>query len=343
MQKDKHLDIVRNAADAVTDVAKDLGDKAQEVTSEVVKNVAITADAAKDLGEDALKTMQTFQQDANGTLLKVADTTQQDLQRKIYRPVFLEDLSEPDFNIPKMIIIEDRTLPKDVKACIGAIGQLSDEAGLRVLHLFEKEANAVGLKFYPSPMCDKVYYMDPYDTAQYVDLSCYFELAQKDKMTELKAIARDLGAKHCVLETYESLKEISIRRAKVGLKADDKQNSANVSVSNDFDTRRRKINESAYSFDVTFSGQTAPKRPQLHWYARDREILDLIDSQLDPDAQHTKTYNMKIKCSTCETMSQKTAGKIDAALKRMKASANFSYEGEVLKESRLTMEITFEF
>lgn len=241
-----------------------------------------------------------------------------------------------------MIIIADEDERKDIDVCEGAIGWLSKQAGLEVLHLYEEAVNMSGLRFRPMPICDSAYYVDAFDKYLFINLGCYFGVVQKNKMTELANIAHSLGAKKCELQTYELEKTISINKGSKGAKVSKgkaKGGGSLESSSSSTVSAERKI-----LFTQTFEGEATPERPKLCWYAHDTEIKRLIDTRCSGDyCNTTRNYRIEIDNSASSTMSLKMASKINFALKRFGASCNFSFEGEVQKESRQMLLFDVEF
>ena len=274
-----------------------------------------------------------------------AQETSWEVRTKLYNPVFSEDYSAPDFDLPKMIVIVDEDERKGIDVCEGAIGWLSKQAGLEVLHLYEEAVPLSGLHFYPMVSCDSVYYRDKFDDKRFVNITCYLETIKSDEITELKQIAYKLGAKRCRLETYEEAKTVKLRQRQVAGKVHDRtpgQVAANGSceVSREESSfQKRKV-----VFVQTFEGDMAPQRPDLRWFAHNNEILSLIDTRCSEGGGNmTREYSFEIDNSARAAISQGMAGKIDAALGKMGAECNFSLKGEVESESRKRMIFEIEF
>lgn len=54
---------------------------------------------------------------------------------KKYNPLFPERYHSDEFNLPNMIVIVDDAVRRDIDVCKGAIGWLSNQKGMEVLHL----------------------------------------------------------------------------------------------------------------------------------------------------------------------------------------------------------------
>lgn len=311
----KAKDALEDAAESVQSAAREYGEKVISAASEGAR---LASEAAKE-GSQRLK-------------------------ESIYNPVFPEDYAAVDYDRPKMIIIVDEDERKGIDICEGSIGWFSKEAGLEVLHLYEEAVPFSGLSFFPRPMCDSVYYVDPFDSNRYVSLDSYFDELQKDKMTELRSIARSLGAKKCTLESFEKAKCITVRKGKLGGRLKKEGVDFDPEGSGELTQEDSASSQQKILFSQTFEGDARPRVPQLRWYAYDQEIKFLIDSRIGEDGENsTSRYAIEIDSASSSTMKTALAAKIDVALKKLGASCNFSLEGEALSESRRKLRFEVEF
>lgn len=306
------------------------------IKKQVSKKAGVLLGKAKEQGSKAL--------DGAKVGARIAADAAQDGRQKLrtahYNPVFPEEYASPDFDMPKMVIIEDEDVRKGIDVCEGSIGWLSTEKGLEVLHLYEEAIPVSGLHFHPSPLCDTAYFLDSFHANRYVNLSKYFEVIQKDKMSELLDIAHSLGAKSCRLETYEMEKAVSMKKGNANGKVKGKVKGQPVNVQVCIEAERASQNTTERKVLTTqaFEGEAEPKRPQLNWYRDDVEINRLIEARCSGDGRNeTKEYHIEIDSSASSTMSTKMAGKIDGALKALGADVNFTFKGEVLNESRCVL------
>ena len=135
---------------------------------------------------------------AKDGIVSVAEKTKNEsyLRRlKKYNPIFPDDYTNPDFNIPNMIMIVDDAVRKGIDVCEGTIGWLGNNAGMETLYLYDEAVNFSGLNFVPTVTCDAVYYVDSFDRNRFVRTDCIFSKAHEERMAELKNIAYMLGAK----------------------------------------------------------------------------------------------------------------------------------------------------
>lgn len=303
-----------------------------------VEAVGDMADAAKAIGSEAAKRAAQGLEAAAGTAQKV----QRDMRKAHYNPLFPEDYQDPQFKLPSMIVIADEAEREDIDVCEGAIGWLSEEGDLDVLHLYEECIPYSGLEFLPTANLGAAYYVDTFNKNRFIDLSKYFDIAQKEKITELRNVAHKLGAKECRLESYEADKSIQIKKAKGKAKGNPK--GIDVKVEGEFSESSGTNREQSILLVQHFEGSSDPSRPILQWYKTDAEVNSLIEMFCGDKAHNpTKDYEIKIDGSASETLSQSMAIKLDTALKKLGAACNFSLEGEAKRESRsqLVFKMTF--
>lgn len=307
-----------------------------ETVKRAAKTAASTAteafntasETAANVGEKAVKA-------ASNGVSKVANAAQKKHQESLlarYNPVFPDEFLSPDYDLPNLIIIEDGDPRKNVNVCKGAIGWLSKTKGMEVLHLYDEAVAFNNLCFYPIPKIDSAYYIDSLGGDRFLDLDSYHEVIQKEKMTELKNIARLLGAKECYLETYEE--DRSYTKSKKS--ADMSMKSAIIksdSCSASQQVESERSQKRSITFQQVFKGSDNPVRPELNYFKNDSEILSLIDSRCEEDNQ-TREYSFQLDTSSSSAMSITTAMKIDSALKAAKVKANSAFLHVTEQESK---------
>ncbi len=296
---------VTTAADALLGKTKELGEKTTEIASEGIRSVSETAQQA----HQSIKTAH-------------------------YNPIFPEDYASPDFDLPDMIVIEDEDQRKGVDVCEGSIGWLSKEAGIGVLHLYKEAIQLSGLAFFPIASCEAVYYADPFNSERFIELSSYYDVMQKDKLTELRNIAYALGAKECELTSYEAVKTIRRRTAKGDIKGK-APDGLRAGISAEGSSSESAGRETKLVFKSTFEGSDEPSVPELHWYEHDRELASLIAMRCsDGSCGAIREHFVEIDCSASSTLSTTRACRLDAAMKKLGAICNFSLKSESEVESR---------
>ena len=315
-----------------------------ESKSRIQMFASIAQKRASELGGKATDAAQKAAKGATGIAneaAKKAAETAADMRQKaelsIYKPVFDED-----YDRPKMIVIADEDDRKDIEVCKGSIGWSSKAGSLDVLHLYEEVVPDSDIVFFPQPQLDSIYYQDTLDSTRYISLDCYFDTIQKDKFTELKRIAYALGAKECRLESFEETK--SVRMAKSDASVKNKSVKERTPVGADADMKASSRTQKSVVFSQTFEKNNNPRRPELKWFAHDKEIEFLIDTRCSgEDAGKTKEYRMELSSMAMQTMNVQTAIKIDKALAKLGTACNFSLKGEALTEQRQTLIFEIEF
>lgn len=326
------IDIAQNVGKNATSV---IGDAGRAVQSAAASTRTIVGKAAGDAAGIAGEKVQA-----------VADAIQEgayELKKNKYNPVFPDDYFSPDYDRPNMIVLVDEDMRKGIDVCEGAMGWFSKEGDLEVLHLYMKDIGRSGVGFHPSPVLGAVYYVDPFNSKRFIKIDDYFETAKKDRMTELREIARALGAKKCSIELIEE--EKSSKRAQAKANGSFKKGmpgraNGNVKVG----CSSANCGKNKNRVVVTFSGDADPEYPRLEWFAHDSEVHFLINARLGGTGSNTmKNYQFSLETSSSETMSLDMAAKIDVALKGMKIKTNYSFQGKVKKEmaSRFLYSVEF--
>lgn len=126
----------------------------------------------------------------------IAKQTKEELDRKRLNPFFIESLSDPNFQAPKMIrIMEPDSQHLNNPVCDGSIGYGSEAKGMQILNLYTSSVSEYGATFYPTTQ-EGVYYADPCHPNFFINLNDYFYYLKKVRVDELNRIAQDLGASY---------------------------------------------------------------------------------------------------------------------------------------------------
>lgn len=282
---------------------------------------------------------------------KAFDEEKERVREAYYKPIFPEEFRSPDYDRPKMIVIEDEDERKGIDVCEGAIGWFGTAAGLEVLHLYEEVVPTSGVEFFPRPECGAAYFENKITPGRYINLDCYYDVLEKDMFTELRRIAYELGAKKCTLESYEESKSALSAEAGFGGKfknpADKKKQSRKIVTNNDSSQAMidySGTHEKSIVFTQVFEGSANPKRPELLWFKNDKEIEFLINTRCNADdANQTKTYRIQLDSSSTQTMSVSLAAKLDKAIGKLGCACNFSLEGKAKTEARKKFLFDVEF
>ena len=299
--------------------------KLAEATAEIVQK---TVDTSKKVASDTKKNV--------GNVIERAKSDA--LLRKIKKlnPVFPDQYQSEEFNIPNMIMIVDEAVRRGIKLCEGAIGWLSNDAGVEMLCLYDEAIEFSKLKFIPAPICDAIYYVDSFDRSKYIRTDCIFSKAHEERIAELKHIAHCLGAKRCSIEINESQTGVSVqkRSASVGesVYGVDTQESTETNLrQSGSDSRSGKV-------EIEFEGNANCVEPELKWFSYDDNIKRLIEMRMG-NSNSIKSETLELSGASSATMSQKTAYAIDSAVGG--GGVSLSSQAEKEHHSKLIYHIEF--
>lgn len=308
------------------------------------KSAEILKTAASKVGE-ASKTVAKAAKD-NAQLLAERAQVMAEVQReknkealiKKLNPLFPEDYRAMEFKLPNLIRIVDDAVRKGVEVCEGAIGWITKENGVEMLHLYDEAVEFSGIKFLPAATCDSIYYVDPHNRNNFISLDCYFSNMQESRLAELQHIAFSLGAKHYWVEMVETTydNQDSSKSANVNAKV------ANASASEE---QHKAISTKSMSVaEAVFASGRKPVKPELCWFANDNNVLNLIKMRCsDATQDEITTYTIELSSSNASTMSVSTAAKVDSALHSLKIGANTSFSKASEKEHNKKMFFKLEF
>ena len=263
---------------------------------------------------------------------------------KKYNAIFLDQFTAKDFFLPNLIRIVDDAVRRDIEACEGAIGWLSIEKGMEILHLYDEAIEVSGINFVPTPRCDAIYYVDSFDRNRFINIDSIFNQAHEERLAELKHIAYSLGATRCVIQISESSTTSRLSWSKADLKAQDPLNSDSAILKRGWiNTNINQENRSG-SIIATFNGSNTPVPPQLKWFSYDNNIKRLIEMRCNnQNGNNILSETLEIKGATSRTMSQKTAYSIDAIIKKIGMKSSLGMESNAMRESLSKLIFTIEF
>lgn len=255
-------------------------------------------------------------------------------ERKLLRPVFLEDIGGIDFSMPKLVRITEMDRKRaESPVCKGSIGYLSEEKDISVVNIFKDNVEAFGLSFYPDIESD-CYYVDPTDRDQYIAVNEYFNYLKVKRVNELEKIAQDLGATHFRVTIME--KNSKSRQNSVKAKAAAKPLGA---VDGEHDNTSSEMTRLKIAAESIFPGHK-PAHPTLKYLAKDPNVQGLIDLRMGGTITR-KT--LTIEFGNTSGMKEKDAIKIDAVLKAMKLSGSTSVANEFKNEINRFFEYEIDF
>lgn len=306
-------------------------DKIIKATSSLVQG---TVDFGKKAASNAKSSVATMMEKSKA----------ENLARRIkkYNPIFPEQYKSESFNLPNLIIIVDDAVRRGIDVCEGAIGWLSNNSGVEVLHLYDEYVAECGIHFIPSITCDAAYYVDSFDRKRYIRTDCIFSKAHEERLAELKHIAYSLGAKKCSIEISESTSDAHIERKSINLNENFKGIVSSKESAEQSSIYQNSTKRSGH-IEVEFEGQSTPTKPTLKWFAHDDNINRLIEMCCN-DNRTIKSEFLELSGSSSATMSQKTACSIDAAIGKIAgAKGNVSMDSQAAKEHHSKLLFIVEF
>lgn len=331
-------------ADKVDAFAVDASKKAKSLLSKALQAADQTDDGKFDLADVAVIAEGIGSAVKRGAqeVKERTDEKSRLAELKSLRPIFptQEDgavsLDDADFFMPKLIRIVERDKKRmESLVCQGSIGYCSDQKGLHVVNVFRDSVESFGLTFYPD--CDsEFYYMDPSDRDSYISLDEYFAYLKTERISELKKIAQDLGAKHFKITYKEKCVSFTEKKSTVKL---------NIGSIGSADAKHASRNEQFNAFNVvaemTFPGH-APVKPKIKYLQRDKNIQTLIAMRLDENSPLLHEH-FELEMSNSSGMKLDDAVKIDAVLKGLKFVGNATVASEVKNEARRYLEYDIDF
>ncbi len=290
--------------------------------------LAKTTDTGKKVFESVKTTTQNIsEQNKEKRIISAKEKEEKKREERFlkYSPLFPEEYQSKKSNLPNLLIIVDDAERKGIDVCEGAIGWLSKEKDVEVLHLYDEALEFSGLQFVPAPICDSAYYVDLHNRNTYINLDCYFSNAQEEKLAELQHIAYSLGAKKYRVEIIESKEEK--QRTKVSANLAVKAIGTNASNNTDYASASSIHTKVAAT--ASFGGKRAPTMPKLSWFAHDKNVLNLIDMRCSNNAEVSmEQYTIEISNQSSASMTLSTASKVNAAANKLKLNCDFSKKSE---------------
>lgn len=306
-----------------TEVLKTAANKVGEASKTVAK---VAKDNAQLLTERA-QVMAEVQQEKNKEALI-----------KKLNPLFPNVYCSLEFKLPNLIRIVNNEVRKGIDVCEGAIGWISTEKGVDVLHLYDNFVTFTKLDFSPVASCDSVYYVDPHNSNKFINIESYFSTMQESRLAELQHIAYSLGAKHYWVEITESSceKQNSFKSAIVNAKI--------ATVSGVEGQHKSTEIKSMSVAEAKFTSGRKAVKPNLCWFANDNNVLNLIEMRCSENYQNDiSNYTIELSSSNATTMSISTAAKVDGAINSLRIGANTSFSNDSEKEHYRKMCFKLEF
>lgn len=300
-----------------------------------------TSEKIKDFAEDGADYIKEKSEDLKERALQA----KQELDRRLIRPVTIEDLCKEAPSLPNVIRVFDDDKKMDNEISQGAIGFMDVIGGLKILNVQEKHANELleadipdGRASFLPFITAGLYYNDPYLNNRFINLDGYFKYIEKAKLAELDQIAHKLGAKHFKVNLMEERKTFASVKGKQKTRAGEGKDrvGAEASAGFSFNTSERvKIIDENY-----FTGSDTPEMPELIYFKGNSNIQTLIDMRMSGGIVKKTFY---LEYLTNAEFSLDLAKKIDGAIKHYGFESNTTVSSEIEREKRLTFEYIIEF
>lgn len=306
------------------------------------KNAVVSAVDQNDDGRFDLKdvsalagTIGTATSNAASAIQESAEARKREYDKKIFQPIFAENLDDADFVLPKMIRLTEMDKKRaESDVCQGSIGFYSDFKEMKLVNIFRDKLNVFGLSFYPDTDSE-IYYVDPCDRDHYIALEDYFVYLKKMRVSELQWIAESLGAKHFRV-SFKEQQEVSSEKKSA---SHAKKGHGAVNIEQNLESAVSSASKVAAEMDCPGH---APVLPELHYFKRDPEIELLIDLRMkSPLAPLHKEFS--ISFGSTSGIKEKDAIKIDSVLKSMKLSLGTTVTSEFHHESQRFFEYEIDF
>ena len=149
----KGADVLKTAANKVGEAGKTVAQAAKDNAQMLAERAQVMAEVQREKNKGALV--------------------------KKLSPLFPDDYRAVEFKLPNIIRIVDDAVRRGIDVCEGAIGWLSTEKGVEVLHLYDEAVEFSGIKFLPAATCDSIYYVDPHNRNNFISVDCYFSSMQE--------------------------------------------------------------------------------------------------------------------------------------------------------------------
>ena len=251
------------------------------------------------------------------------------------RPIFAEDIDNPDFYLPKLIrIAEMDEKHAQSELCKNSIGYKFVGKDLEVITIYPDKIGEFDLKFYPD-IDSEIYYVDPADRDFYIALDNYFNYLKVARISELQKIAQDLGARHFRVIYKEHQKSLVSK---------DATGKGNIQHGGKLDAEHHLRQDSFSKIEIAAEMECIghkPIEPSLVYFRKDPQIQSLVSLRMADNEMTHQVYTLDL--SNSSGIKVKDAVKIDAALSAMKISGNATVTGEAQSEMRRVFEYEIDF
>ena len=331
-------------------MALDLASNVKAAAAKAVELGATAGLAARENATSAAaKTKESVISATSKVLEKAAEAAQKRQEAKTQHeleklnPLFPEEFFGEGYQLPQMIRLVNGEERMDNPLCMGAVGWKQQTKQLQVINYYVQKAEESGLIFYPQKIMGAAYCADPKNPKRYILAEQYMKTLKEDQVTEIKNIARCLGATYCRVEMIEdaSQRSKSGRSSSATAKAKVEGVPLSASVSQESGVSAQETSHSSILFEQSFTGGE-PIAPKLCWYEHNNEIRDLIASRLSGH-NTTESYRCEIIRSGTAALSKHAASSIDSTLTELGCKASATIEEEFEKENKLKSVLIIKF
>ena len=321
--------------------------KAKEVLADAVEKGTAKIPNVKDIhaivgaiGEEAQKATDQAKKAAAEAGEGMSDKFYQakkSMDLKNLQPIFLEDLSSPDFYLPKMI----RVVKKDKKHqtsefCKESIGHKSNYKEMTIVNIYPEKITEFGLQFYPDKDND-VYYVNPIDRNKYIALDEYFNYIKIARINELQRIANDLGARYFKVTYKEETEEY--HKTQIAANAKIKKEGVVDGVA-DHVAGLKQYALIEVAAEMQCVGHD-PRMPKLEYFQKDPNIQNLIAIRTGSNPPSHMKFTLHL--SNSSGIKKADAAKISGALAAMKLDGSIDIKEEAKREARKIFEYEIDF
>ncbi len=294
---------------------------------------------AKEMASTATKAVK----DGSEIAIEKWDHYRAEQEIKKYKPVFLDDITSESFSLPRQIRIVDYDKRKESNVCADAIGFMDCVGTTKIMTVFSDAVPKLSIHFYPNTS-PGVYTVNPCEPDLYINLTEYFSYLKKERIAELRNVARSLGAKRfCILLRDEDIssdnvhlsskKDVHLFKDALGKK------SFNECAQSNSTTNRVSIAD-----ELIFTEKQEPVKPKLKYYKNDINIRQLIEMRLNKDRRgELQIQHYSLQCSSSSGIDNETASNLGIALKKLNYCTVDTFVSQAYRENHSVFEYTIEF
>lgn len=297
-----------------------------------------TADSIGKASKTAAASLATSVKEGSEQLSEMVEKKKYEDDLKKYAPIFVDQLTSPEFVLPNLIRIVGEDVRRNVKACAGAIGFYTKSKHIKILNIYKEHVSQLGsLEWYPY-IEETVYHVDPCHSSLYIRMEDYFAYLKKVRVNELTTIAQNLGAKHVevILKSKSNHSTAMSGKASGGI--------GKKGFNAQFSQSQQEFVGVEVAAKVDFSGNAHPVKPIVVYFRNESDILALVEMRMHPENGNlilSKSYSLQY--SNTSGIKTSDAENIDIALSSIGCGLSRSVASEALTESNTLLEYNIVF